>query len=83
MNSIEQFGHLSGEQGVEFVERHTGAMIGDPILWKIVGANLLAAFPGSNLSATFTRALGIRLALFEIEQSRTQNRHRLRFVLVL
>ena len=39
---------ISGDDLIEFVQREIDAMVGDPVLGKVVGANPLAAVPGAD-----------------------------------
>ena len=58
----------AGQHLGEPVDRQPDAMIGDPILLVVVGADLLTATTSAHLSPPLLRQLGVALPLGELEQ---------------
>ena len=59
----------------QLVKRHTDSVIRDPVLWKIVGANLLAPFAASHLRLSVLSDLRILLFPFSLYDPGTQGPH--------
>ena len=87
------FGLLSGTElfnqrvkstvkhAAKVVQGQSNAMVGDTILWKVVGTNLFAAVSAANLSMSCSILLQLLLLLFLSKQTAAQNFQS--FVLVL
>ena len=71
---------VAGEHVGEAVDREPDAVVGEPVLLEVVGADLLAPPAAADLRAPLGRALGVALALGQLEQPGAQHRiARLRF----
>src|SRR5690625_2020003 len=64
------------EHVVEVVGLVAGAVIGDPVLGEVVGADALGAVNGTHLGAPRLRLLRLEFLLLRRAQARTQNPHR-------
>src|ERR1700722_8534243 len=60
----------------EIVQGKADAVVGDPILGKVIGADPLAAIAGSDLAAALGRVAGVFLVNLELEQARSEDRER-------
>ena len=68
---------------MQLIQREADAMVGDSILFVVVGANLLAATTLANLGTTLGRHLCFVLFLLTLQQPRAQYLHRLDSILQL
>ena len=59
----DQFVHFARDDAVEFMNGQSAAVISDPILWVIVGADPLAAITGSDQRATSGGSFFFRFVL--------------------
>ena len=80
---IDQRIDITAHNLIELMERHSDAVIGDAILFEIVGANLLGAIAGADLRAALGRNRILLLLRLHLEKSRSQHAHRLLAVLDL
>src|SRR6187402_994373 len=69
--------------GAELVQREVDAVIGQPSLRKVVGADAVGAVAAADQALARGGFLGRALALFLVAQARRQNGHRLGLVAVL
>ena len=74
---------VAGEDIGEAVDREPDAVIGEPILLEVVGADLLAPAAATDLGAPLHRQGGVTFALGELEQAGPQHLHGAETVLQL
>src|SRR6266704_5053109 len=65
------------------MERQSDAVIGDAVLWEIVGADFFGAVAGFDLSAALGGKCGLTLLLFLLIQAGAKNAHGFRAILDL
>src|SRR5262249_30778691 len=65
------------------VQVQIDAVIGDPVLWKVVGANAVAAIPGSNQGTALLGSFTVQRLLLTFVQAAAQDAHGPVEVLVL
>ena len=53
--TVEQLGKIAVEHFGEPVGRDVDALVGDPVLWKVIRANLFRSFAGADLTAAILR----------------------------
>ena len=80
---VDQGIQIALEDSGEVVDVQADAVVGHPVLWEVVGADLLAAISGPNLAAARRHQLLLPLAVVEVLEAGAQDAHRLRPVLVL
>ena len=74
---------VAGEDFRQAVHREADAVVGQPVLLEVVGADLLAPPAAADLRAPLDGPLGVALALGGLEQPSPQHLHRPRPVLQL
>src|SRR2546428_2365683 len=80
---LGQLIQISIQHDVETVQGQADAVVGDAALWKVVGANLLAALAGAHLHAPLQCDSLLLAVDLPLQQFGPQNAHRLFTVLML
>ena len=80
---VGQLGEVARQHLVELVEGEVDAVVGDPVLLVVVGADLVGAAAGADLAAALGRHLGGLAVLLGLQQACPQHHHRLGPVLDL
>ena len=70
---IDHFIDIAIQKGVQLVDGHIDAVIGDPSLGEIVGADPLAAVAGTNLTFTVFGYFTLLFLLFNFIKSGLKN----------
>src|SRR5262245_41099111 len=79
----DQFLQFAGDDRVQLVQRQVDAMIGDAVLWKIVGTDAVAAIAAPNQRAPLLGPGLMQLLLLPFVQAAAQDAHGAIVVLVL
>ena len=74
--ALDDVVEVAGQHVGEPVDREADAVVGDPVLLEVVGADLLAAAATADLRAALGRRLGVALPLGQLEQPGAQHLHR-------
>ena len=74
LQRVDQSVEIAVHHAIEIIKRQTDAMIGHAVLREIVSANFFFAAAGADLAAALGAVFFGFLALFSLQQTRTQDR---------